>query len=207
MALRSIVVGQFKRPHGMLGRLAGFVMAHRPSNRKRSDWTVELLAVNSRHRILEIGCGPGVALQRCAGLAQDGYVLGVDHSELMVRLAQAALSKHIEAGRADVRRCTVFDDNLAASSWDRIYSVNVVQFFSDIESECSRIHDLLVPGGKAATTFQPRSQSPTRKEALEMATSIESAMDTAGFVDSRRQELPLEPSPAICVLGTKASAQ
>lgn len=35
---------QFERPHGAMGALAGFVMSHRPSNRERNRWTVDLIA-------------------------------------------------------------------------------------------------------------------------------------------------------------------
>ena len=39
---------QFERPHGALGALAGFVMSHRPSNRERNRWTVDLIAPEAR---------------------------------------------------------------------------------------------------------------------------------------------------------------
>ena len=50
MALRETIVGQFKRPHGMLGRLAGWIMASRPSNIRRNLWTVEMLGVRPTDR-------------------------------------------------------------------------------------------------------------------------------------------------------------
>jgi len=48
--LRQNVIGQFRRPHGVLGRVAGWVMANRPSNRRRNMWTVGLLKKSG-------GCG------------------------------------------------------------------------------------------------------------------------------------------------------
>jgi hypothetical protein len=38
-----------------------------------------------------------------------------------------------------------------------------------------------------------------------MARRVEAAMSTAGFVDLRREELPLAPVPAVCVLGERPS--
>ena len=52
------VMGQFGRPSGALGALAGVVMATRASNRRRNAWTVELLEVQPDHQVLEIGFGP-----------------------------------------------------------------------------------------------------------------------------------------------------
>ena len=57
---------QFERPHGAMGALAGFVMSHRPSNRERNRWTVDLIAPERDARVLEIGCGPGLALAATA---------------------------------------------------------------------------------------------------------------------------------------------
>jgi len=34
------IAGQFHRPHGLDGRLAGWVMAHRSSNRRRNRWAL-----------------------------------------------------------------------------------------------------------------------------------------------------------------------
>ncbi|HMF05224.1 MAG TPA: SAM-dependent methyltransferase, partial [Acidimicrobiia bacterium] len=79
------MVAQFHRPHGLGGRAAGWVMAHRGSNRKRNVWAAGLLDVQPEDRVLEIGFGPGIAIEATAGRATRGLVAGVDHSELMVR--------------------------------------------------------------------------------------------------------------------------
>jgi hypothetical protein len=38
-------------------------MAHRPSNAQRNRWVVSLLDVQPTDRVLEIGFGPGIAIQ------------------------------------------------------------------------------------------------------------------------------------------------
>jgi cyclopropane fatty-acyl-phospholipid synthase-like methyltransferase len=204
MSLRSVIVGQFERPHGLLGRLAGLIMATRPSNRRRNQWTVELLALQPGHRILEIGCGPGFALKACAEKAPGAYVIGIDHSDVMVSQARQRLAGEIKTGRADVQVAGLFDGSLDAETYDRVYSLNVVQFFSDMEEGFRRIHKCLVSGGKVATTYQPRSKNPSRGNALEMAARIETTMKAVGYVDVKRFELPLQPVPAISVVGRKA---
>ena len=206
MSLRSVIVSQFERPHGLLGRLAGLIMATRPSNRKRNQWTVELLAIQPVHRILEIGCGPGIALKTCAEKAPGAYVVGIDHSEVMVSQASKRLAGEIKAGRADVRLVGLFDGSLDAETYDRVYSLNVFQFFLDMEEGFRRVHECLVSGGKVATTYQPRSKNPTRGNALEMAASIEKTMKAVGFVGIERHELPFKPAPVICVIGRKTEA-
>ena len=75
--LFGAVVSQFVRPHGFAGRLAGWEMALRPSNRKRNRWAVGLLDVQPQDHILEIGFGPGLAIRELARRATDGFVLGI----------------------------------------------------------------------------------------------------------------------------------
>ena len=82
------LIRQFGHPRGPVGALAGFVMATRLSNRARNAWAVSLLdAVESTH-VLEIGCGPGLALETLSRAAPQAHLVGVDHSVLMVAHAR-----------------------------------------------------------------------------------------------------------------------
>jgi hypothetical protein len=58
------IVSQFMDPRGLPGRLVGWEMALRPSNRKRNAWAVTLMDVQPPDRVLEIGFGPGIANPR-----------------------------------------------------------------------------------------------------------------------------------------------
>jgi protein-L-isoaspartate O-methyltransferase len=57
--------------------MAGWVMAHRRSNRLRDRWAVSLLDVHPTDRVLEIGFGPGVAIAELARRATGGKVYGI----------------------------------------------------------------------------------------------------------------------------------
>jgi hypothetical protein len=72
-ALNHDVVGQFGYPRAVAGSVAGWEMAHRPSNRHRHRWVVSLLDVQPAGRVLEVGFGPGVAIAELsrASAAQD----------------------------------------------------------------------------------------------------------------------------------------
>lgn len=204
MSLRTAVVAQFRWPHGPLGYLAGLVMAGRPSNRERNAWTVGLLGLAPHHAVLEIGCGPGLALEACAERLPAGRVVGIDHSQAMVNQARRRLAGEIRAGRAEVRLASLADIASEPAAYDRVFSLNVVQFLPDMEQGFRQMHGCLTEGGMAATTFQPRSRRPTREAALDMAARIDAAMLGAGLTDIRHHELPLEPAPAVCVTGIKA---
>lgn len=209
IAARQWLVGQFRQPRGPAGWLAGTIMANRPSNRRRNEWTVDLLELEPWHRVLEIGCGPGLALEACAKRLTEGRVVGLDHSTLMIgqarrRLAALVAARRggIAAGRAELRLGGLADLPVQEQRFDRVFSVNLVPFLPDLDQAFKRLKELVIAdGGLLATTFQPRSRPATRAKALEMADRIETAMHATGFVGIERHELPLAPAPAICVIG------
>lgn len=67
--------------------MVGWIMGRRSSNVQRSRWAVELLGIKPTDRVIELGCGPGVAIAALASQASQGLVVGVDHSEVMIRQA------------------------------------------------------------------------------------------------------------------------
>src|SRR3712207_3048662 len=75
----------FMHPEGFRGRVAGWIMGRRGSNVARNRWVVDLLELGPGDRALEIGCGPGVAVE--AALAAGADVVAVDPSEVMRAMA------------------------------------------------------------------------------------------------------------------------
>jgi len=66
MGIATTIYSQFGEPRGVLGRVAGYIMANRPSNIERNDWALSLLEIGAADRILEIGFGPGIAAGKAA---------------------------------------------------------------------------------------------------------------------------------------------
>src|SRR5258708_424774 len=107
------IVSQFMYPRGLPGRLVGWVMALRPSNRKRNAWAVWLMDVqSSSDRVLEIGFGPGIAVREIARRATSGQVVGIDRSAVMRAQAARRNAAAIRAGRVSLTVASI-DDPLA----------------------------------------------------------------------------------------------
>lgn len=203
MALRHRLVAQFKQPCGALGRLAGVVMANRPSNRARNTWTVDLLDCRPTDRVLEIGCGPGVGLKACAERVTQGHLTGLDHSAVMVDQARRRLGTEISQGRVDLLHGALEALPGIGQTFDRVYSVNVAQFFPDLDAAYKDVIAVMNSNGRVATTYMPRHRNPTHEDAQRFAQKVASAMTHVGFADIRIADLPLTPVPAVCVLGTR----
>lgn len=95
-------------------------------------------------RLLEVGHGPGVLLDRFA--AAGATVTGVDPSAPMVemtrrRLAGTGRHPRIQVGTAE-------RTGLPDASFDLVVSVNNVPMWSDLAAGCAELRRVLVPGGR-----------------------------------------------------------
>jgi SAM-dependent methyltransferase len=201
MGLVTIAHRQFRRPTGLLGRLAGWIMANRPSNIERNRWTVDLLNVQPSDHVLEIGFGPGLAIAQIARLAPQGRVVGIDHSALMIERASGRNRSAIQAGLVDLRVGGLELLPQLGEVFDKVFSVNVPLFRPERTPVLHTIRSVLKPGGVLATTVQPRHLGATAADAQAFAQTLSSEMIEAGFREVTIKQLDLKPIPAVCVLG------
>ena len=204
MRIPDTIATQFEHHRGLLGHMTGWIMAHRTSNKDRNRWTVDLLDIQPTDHVLELGCGPGLALQSCLSHATEGLVVGLDHAETMLAQAAARNRHAIKDKRLELWLGSLRELSGSADQYDKIYSVNVVQFLEDLQAVFSVFHHHLKPGGMVATTYMPRGQNPSKAKAWQMADEVTRHMVRTGFTQIRTEELALKPIPAICVLGTRS---
>jgi ubiquinone/menaquinone biosynthesis C-methylase UbiE len=185
--------------------MAGWVMAHRGSNRQRNLWVVSLLDVQPTDRVLEIGFGPGVAIAELARYATRGHTYGIDHSEVMVgqaskRNAAAVRARRVELLHTSVDRLPRFDEPL-----DAILAVNSVGFWPNPTDQLGKLRDLLRPGGRIALASQPRCAGATADTTAQAGRELHELLARAGFTELRIETLDLDP-PVACVLANNRAA-
>ncbi|MEZ5823810.1 MAG: class I SAM-dependent methyltransferase [Geminicoccaceae bacterium] len=203
----SFMTSQYRKPHGLMGLFVGYAMGRRRRNLPQNQWLVDLLELEKSSRVLEIGCGPGLAVEACLARLPDGFVLGIDHSRMMARRARALNRKAIREGRAEIRHAGFETLKDEATRFDRILSVNSIQYLGNFERSFRAIHALLAPDGRVASAYRPRSGDPTRKDALRMAAHMEASMEASGFARIVHHEFAVGGVPMICVLGEKAEVR
>lgn len=195
------VVRQFGRPHGVTGRVVGWVMAHRGSNRQRNLWVVSLLDVQPTERVLEIGFGPGLAIAELARRASRGRIYGIDHSEVMVRQASKRNAAAIRAQRVELLHASVDRLPRFGEPLDAIVAVNSVGFWPNPTEQLSELRSLLRPGGRIALAGQPRCAGATAETTARAGRELHDRLNQAGFTQARVETLHLNP-PVACVLAT-----
>lgn len=195
---------QFALPRGPAGWFVGHLMAAK--NRERGRWVVSMLQVDSPHRVLEIGFGPGVDVARVARLTVNGLAAGVDPSGEMLRQATRRNADAIRAGRVDLRLGAATRLPFEDASFDRVFASNSVQFWGDLPRALTEIRRVLRPGGFSAISIQPRNKGATADTTRAWGERLCRALAEAGFVriESRRVDLP--PLPVVCVFGTRPAS-
>ena len=197
--LFGAVMAQFVRPHGLAGRLAGWEMALRPSNRKRNRWAAALLEVQPEDHILEVGFGPGLAIRELARRATDGFVLGIEHSEVMVRQATIRNRAAVEQGRVELRLGSALDLGDFSEMFDKALAVNNFGMWPEPEARLKDLRGALRPGGRVAIVSQPRCPGATADTTRRVGQETTERLRDAGFISIQRETLNLRP-PVTCVL-------
>jgi ubiquinone/menaquinone biosynthesis C-methylase UbiE len=196
----SFFISQFGHPQGLLGRLVGTIMAY--ENRERNFWAVELLGIETTDHVLEVGFGPGLAIQQAARLASGGLVAGVDASDVMLRQARQRNAAAVRAGRVDLRLGSATALPFPDGVFDKAFVVNSLHHWPDSAAGLHELRRVLKAGGLVAITEQPRGQA-TDEQVRVLIAERTAQLAAAGFVQIRHESRPMRPAPSTCVLGRK----
>jgi trans-aconitate methyltransferase len=201
-ALRTYLVGQFHRPTGPLGHVVGWIMATRRSNVDRNRWAVEQLDVRPTDRVLEVGFGPGVAVEALAARVTEGVVYGVDHSEVMAKTARRRNTRAIAAGRVVLTAAGVDEVDDGLRPLDLVLAVNNIGMWPDPPAQLRRLRSMLAPGGRIAIGNQPRIPGADAETARRGAEETAALLTDAGFDVVETRRLDLDP-PFSLVVGAR----
>jgi ubiquinone/menaquinone biosynthesis C-methylase UbiE len=172
---RSILVHMFGCPAGLLGWFGGLILAR--SNREAAAIAIDLLAVQAGDAVLEIGFGPGVAIEILARRARPGHTAGVDPSAEMVRQATNRNAQAIRGGRVDLRRAAADRLPFADATFDKVLAVNSMQLWPDAAAGMREVRRVLKPGGQVVLAFTPF--------AGQSDAAVAAAIEAAGFTAPR----------------------
>jgi SAM-dependent methyltransferase len=184
---RNILMRMFGRPRGLLGRLGGILMAR--ANQPHAVWVISLLDVRQEDNVLEVGFGPGVAIELLAGSAQ--HVAGIDPSSAMLGQATQRNAEAIGDGRVDLRQGSADRLPFADGSFDKAMAINSMQVWPDASAGLREIRRVLRSGGRLALAFTNYSGQSSE--------GVPETVTAAGFTDCRL----VETDRAFCVLGTR----
>src|ERR671930_1094140 len=120
---------------------------------EHARWAVATLDPGPDDLLLEIGCGPGVAVAMVCERLVGGKVVAIDRSATAISRATKRNAEHVAAGRAVLR--TVALEQLQPADvlgrrerFDKVFAMNVNLFWvRSPAKELDLVRRLLAPGG------------------------------------------------------------
>jgi ubiquinone/menaquinone biosynthesis C-methylase UbiE len=123
---------------------------------------VDGLDIQPRHRVLEMGCGPGVAATFiCERLGEGGRLTAIDRSPKMIEAAAQRNASWVDAGTAEFLVAKIEDADLGDRRFDKVLAVRVGLFHREPDRAQALAKRWLTPGGAVYSFFDPpRRASP-----------------------------------------------
>ena len=120
---------------------------------------VDQLGLRPGDRVLEIGCGHGVAATLVCERLDGGRLTAIDRSPKMIAAATRRNAAYVEAGVAEFLVARLEDLDLGDRRFDVVFAVRVGLFHREPERARGLVEPWLAPGGGVRAFFD----APTRR--------------------------------------------
>src|SRR6187549_1339013 len=114
---------------------------------ERFVWAVDTLAVRPDDRLLEVGCGHGVAVSLVCERLTSGRITAIDRSEKMIEMAARRNRDHVAAGRAVLKTAALERADFGGERFDKVFAFNVAPFWLQPEKALGIVGRRLSPDG------------------------------------------------------------
>src|SRR5918994_1917057 len=141
---------------------------------ERFVWGGHTLEVRPADRLLEVGCGHGVAVSLVCERLTTGTITAIDRSPKMIEMATRRNREHVDAGRA-VLEAVALEDALGA------------------------VREHVARDGAVYIFWDARHSAPGR--ARDLGNELADRLPEGGFSVDRVLVEDLRPVPAVCAIG------
>jgi ubiquinone/menaquinone biosynthesis C-methylase UbiE len=114
---------------------------------------VDGLGIRPGDRVLEIGCGHGVAATFVCERLEHGRLTAIDRSPKMIEAARRRNAAYVEAGTAEFLVATLEELDLGDRRFDTIFAVRVGLFHREPARAEALVRPYLAPGGRLFTAY------------------------------------------------------
>src|SRR5215210_341777 len=120
-------------------------MASKPS--ERFVWAVDTLSPEPTDRVLEVGCGHGVAVSLVCERLTSGRITAIDRSQKMIDMAARRNREHIAGGRAVLKTAALEHADFGGERFEKIFAFNVAPFWLQPKEAFGIVGRHLAPDG------------------------------------------------------------
>jgi ubiquinone/menaquinone biosynthesis C-methylase UbiE len=199
---------QLANPRGVFGALIGRTIFTK-GNAGVNTWVAKQLDLSSGSHVLEVGCGPGLAVQAIAARFSSSRVVGIERSPIMVRQARQRNAAAIQAGQVEIQEADATSLSYPDATFDAVVAIHVLYFWTDPVAALRELRRVLRPGGQVVLGFALEQDAPrSTREAFAQtgatfyptAQAVIALLEAAGFSEICTKRQP----DTIGIVGTCA---
>lgn len=120
-------------------------------------YSIEALKLAEGDNVLEIGMGNGFFVKDILSIDDSIKYTGCDFSEIMVAEAISRNQTFIRSGQAQFHLTGAEKLPFENETFDKVFSVNTIYFWDDLQSALSEIWRVLKPEGQIVISIRPKS--------------------------------------------------
>ena len=166
---------------------------------ERFVWAVETLEVSPADRLLEVGCGHGVAVSLVCERLTTGTITAIDRSPKMIEMATRSNREHVDAGRAEFEAVALEDADLGDRRFEKVFAFNVAPFWQQPEAALDAVREHVGRDGAVYIFCDARHSAPER--ASDLGNELADRLRAGGLSIDRVLVEDLRPVPAVCAIG------
>ena len=166
---------------------------------ERFVWAVDTLEVRPADRLLEVGCGHGVAVSLVCERLTTGTITAIDRSPKMIEMATRRNREHVDAGRVALEAVALEDADFGERRFDKVFAFNVAPFWQRPEVALGAVRKHLARDGSVYIFWDARHSPPER--AQDLGNELADRLREGGLFVDRVLVEDLRPVPAVCVKG------
>jgi ubiquinone/menaquinone biosynthesis C-methylase UbiE len=114
---------------------------------------VDRLDLRPGDRVLEIGCGHGVAATLVCERLDGGRLTAIDRSPKMIEAAARRNAAYVETGTAEFLVAALEELELGDRRFDKVFAVRVGLFHREPERARALVEPWLASGGRVITEY------------------------------------------------------
>jgi SAM-dependent methyltransferase len=175
-------------------------MASKPS--ERFVWAVDTLALGPADRVLEVGCGQGVAVSLVCERLTSGRIIAIDRSKKMIEIAARRNREHLARGRAVLKTAALEQADFGDEQFDKVFAFNVAPFWLQPKDALGIVGQHLAPDGTIYIFWDGRHMGPGHVR--ELADQLSARIRLAEVSVNQVLIKDLRPFPAVCVVAKPA---